>query len=265
MGSIAGRGDATRTMDLLWSAPAPRGNATDTGDRPALALETIVETATALADERGTAAVPLRAIGARLGCTAMALYTYVGGKDELLDVMYDRAHAGFNAEAPTTVTAWTERLLGLYVAHPWMLDLAHARPVLGPHQQEVFESLLGTLLPAGIAHRDVAAIASSAFSLTAAAARTIVDARRAPGVTGADDEQWWAERMDALATAAPDFAVRFPLSTSLMGADDRRPPERTGSGAVPVMEAAARENLRRSVELLLAGAERPPRDQVTAT
>ncbi|WP_430332299.1 TetR/AcrR family transcriptional regulator [Rhodococcus sp. ACT016] len=260
MGSLAEHGDADRTMTLLWTAPLSNDDATDTADRPALTLDAIVDTATALADERGTAAVPLRAIGERLGCTAMALYTYVGGKDELLDVMYDRVHAGFATSAPTTVTAWTDRLVDLYVAHPWMLDLAHTRPVLGPHQQAVFESLLGTLLPTGIAHRDVAAIASSAFSLTAAAARTIVDARRTPDGPGSDDEQRWAERMDALATAAPDFADRFPLSTALMGADDRLTPETAGPGGVPVMERAARENLHRSVELLLAGADRLPSD-----
>ncbi|WP_433612643.1 TetR/AcrR family transcriptional regulator [Prescottella agglutinans] len=256
MGSDAGRDDAARTMARLWAPPPLRDDRTGPDDGPALTLESIVETATALADERGTAAVPLRAIGERLGCTAMALYTYVGGKDELLDVMYDRAHAGFTATAPTTVTAWTEQLLDLYVAHPWMLDLAHARPVLGPHQQEVFESLLGTLLPAAIAPRDVAAIASSAFSLTAAAARTIVDARQVPGETGSDDAQWWAERMDVLAGAAPDFAVRFPLSASLMDADDRRSPDEPDHDGTPAMERAARENLRRSVELLLAGAAR---------
>ncbi len=55
-----------------------------------LTLAAIIDTATAIADERGDTAVPLRAIGKRLGCSAMALYTYVDGKDELLDLMYDR-------------------------------------------------------------------------------------------------------------------------------------------------------------------------------
>ncbi|RVW07158.1 TetR/AcrR family transcriptional regulator [Prescottella agglutinans] len=257
MGSTSGLDDAARTMARLWASPPLRD---DPDDGASLTLEAIVDAATALADETGTAAVPLRAVGERLGCTAMALYTYVDGKDELLDVMYDRAHAGFTAAAPTTVTAWTERLLDLYVAHPWMLDLTHTRPALGPHQQEVFESLLATLLPTGIAHREVAAIASSAFSLTAAAARTIVDARRILDETNDDAGQRWAERMDALAAAAPDFAVRFPLSTALMDSGDRRDPDVAGPDDLPIMEHAARQNLRTSVELLLAGAERRRRD-----
>ncbi|WFR71383.1 helix-turn-helix domain containing protein [Prescottella defluvii] len=255
MGSDARDNDAARTMARLWAPPPLLDDGTD--DRTALTLEAIIETATALADERGTAAVPLRAIGDRLGCTAMALYTYVGGKDELLDLMYDRAHTGFMSTPLASVTAWADRLLDLYVVHPWMLDLAHARPVLGPHQQAVFEALLGILLPGGIDRRDVAAIASSAFSLAAAAARTVVDARRAPDTTG-DAKQRWSERMDALAAAAPDFAARFPLSTALTSGDRADPDVAPPADAAPIMERAARENLRRAVELLLAGADRPP-------
>ncbi|MGF7120911.1 MULTISPECIES: TetR/AcrR family transcriptional regulator [unclassified Rhodococcus (in: high G+C Gram-positive bacteria)] len=253
MGPITGRGDAARTLSLLWESPTA---GSDAGS--GLTLDSIVAAATAIADERGDASVPLRAIGDRLGCTAMALYTYVGGKAELLDLMYDRAYAGFAATRPISVTEWAEHLLELYVEHPWMLDLAHARPVLGPHQQDAFESLLGTLLPIGLHHADVAAIASSAFSLAAAAARTVVDARRAPSVTGEGDEQWWADRMDALAAAAPDFADRYPLSSRLMGGDESAVPP-PGDDA-PIMERAARANLRRALELLLAGAAGSDRD-----
>lgn len=253
MDAAPGRGRSARTMDLLWTPPAPRTTADDR--RHTLTLDAIVDAATELADAHGTAAVPLRMIGERLGCTAMALYTYVGGKEELLDVMFDRVHAGFTTPPVTSVAAWADRLLDLYVAHPWTLDLAHGRPVLGPHQQEVFESLLGTLLPTVADRRDVAAIASSAFSLSAAAARTVVDARRTGESAGATAGQGWSDRMDALATAAPDFAVRFPLSSVLMAGDaeDSAVPEVSASGDVPIMERAARDNLRRSVELLLAG------------
>lgn len=249
------RGDAARTLALLWEGRSPRGD--EAGQRSALTLDAIVEAATALADARGTAAVPLRAVGERLGCTAMALYTYVGGKDELLDVMYDRAHAGFAATPVASVAGWAERLLDLYVAHPWMLDLAHTRPVLGPHQQEVFEALLGLLLPTVDDRRDVAAIASSSFSLAAAAARSVVDARRQPHPQGPDAARRRSERMEALAAAAPDFSDRFPLSTTMMDGATSDGGDRH-AGDVPPMEHAARDNLRRSVELLLAGSGRPP-------
>ncbi|WP_137724478.1 TetR/AcrR family transcriptional regulator [Prescottella subtropica] len=147
-----------------------------------LTLDAIVDAATALADERGTAAVPLRAVGDRLGCTAMALYTYVTGKDDLLAVMFDAAHDGLAAPPPMSVTEWAGRLLDRYVAHPWMLDLVHGRPGVGPHQQAVLDALLAILLPGGLDRRDVAAIASAVFTLTAAAARTTVDS---PGLADA--------------------------------------------------------------------------------
>lgn len=250
MGADTEHADASRTMSMLWCPP----DAADTSPT-GLTLAAIIRTATEIADERGDTAVPLRTIGERLGCTAMALYTYIDGKDELLDLMYDRAHAEFGTTPPVSVIEWTERLLELYLTHPWMLDIAHARPVLGPHQQESFELLLGTLVPNGFDRRDVVAIASSAFSLPAAAARTIVDARRAQSAAGADDEPWWNPRLEALAAAAPDFAARFPLASGLTHAKPDRDAPR---GDVPVMEQAARENLRRAVELLIAGASNAP-------
>ncbi|MCA1007665.1 TetR family transcriptional regulator [Rhodococcus hoagii] len=250
MGADTEHPDASRTLSMLWSPP-------DTADTSptGLTLAAIIRAATAIADERGDTAVPLRTIGERLGCTAMALYTYIGGKEELLDLMYDRAHAEFGTTPPVSVIEWTERLLELYLAHPWMLDIAHARPVLGPHQQQSFELLLGTLVPNGFDRRDVVAIASSAFSLPAAAARTIVDARRAQSAAGVDDEPWWNPRLEALAAAAPDFAARFPLANGLSHGGSARHAAR---GDVPVMEQAARENLRRAVELLIAGASNAP-------
>ncbi|PTR27731.1 TetR family transcriptional regulator [Rhodococcus sp. OK519] len=242
------RGAAARTMQLLWSPPGAPSPST-----AGLTLEAIIDAATVIADERGDAAVPLRAIGDRLGCTAMALYTYVGGKAELLDLMHDRTYAQFGTAPPVSVVEWCERLLELYLAHPWMLDLAHSRPALGPHQQQAFESLLGTLVPNSFDRRDVVAIASSAFSLPASAARTIVDARGALSGSVEDNELWWNERMDTLAAAAPDFAARFPLASGL---SQHQPAAGTGTTPddVPTLERAARDNLRRAVELLVAGA-----------
>ncbi|HMH93970.1 MAG TPA: helix-turn-helix domain-containing protein, partial [Streptosporangiaceae bacterium] len=47
----------------------------------------ILDTAVALADERGLAAVSMRAIAERVGVTPMALYPYIGNKTALLDAM----------------------------------------------------------------------------------------------------------------------------------------------------------------------------------
>ena len=47
----------------------------------------ILDIAVSLADERGLAAVSMRAIAERAGVTPMALYPYIGSKTALLDAM----------------------------------------------------------------------------------------------------------------------------------------------------------------------------------
>jgi AcrR family transcriptional regulator len=54
----------------------------------------ILDIAVALADERGLAAVSMRAIAERVGVTPMALYPYVGTKAALLDGMLGRLLGG---------------------------------------------------------------------------------------------------------------------------------------------------------------------------
>ena len=49
----------------------------------------ILDQALALVDERGLAAMSMRAVAERVGLTSMALYPYVGGKDALLDGLVD--------------------------------------------------------------------------------------------------------------------------------------------------------------------------------
>jgi AcrR family transcriptional regulator len=67
------------------------------GPKPALTVDAIVNAAIAVADADAMDGLSLRAVGERLGRTAMALYTYVPTKRELIDLMYDQAHA----EMPT--------------------------------------------------------------------------------------------------------------------------------------------------------------------
>lgn len=52
----------------------------------------ILDQALALVDERGLAAMSMRAVAERVGLTSMALYPYVGGKDALLDGLVDLLH-----------------------------------------------------------------------------------------------------------------------------------------------------------------------------
>src|SRR5690606_28977713 len=58
-----------------------------------LNLAKIVAAGIALADEAGVAALSMRKVADRLGVGTMSLYTYVPGKDDLVEVMIDTVYA----------------------------------------------------------------------------------------------------------------------------------------------------------------------------
>lgn len=253
-----GQGDPARTMALLWRAhsPAaeqPRGR-TAPGPKQGLTVDAIVEAAIAVADADGMDRLSMRAVGERLGTSAMALYTYVPSKRELVDLMYDHAHAGLpTAYAPeegwrAAVLAWAGHLWDRYLRHPWLLQVSHARPVLGPHEQALLESLLRVLDRAHLPAAALRPLVSALFYLVRGAAQTAAEGRAAGAATGTSDQEWWTARTSQLARLAPDFAERFPLSTALAAA-----PSTGGDAYDPVH--LARHALDGALHLLLDGVD----------
>lgn len=123
-------------------------------DEPSARLDRsrIVAAAIAIADESGAAAVTMNAVGARLGCTPMALYRHVRNKNGLVDLMLDTA----TAEIPLVPDAWRPALHALTLCtremikqHPWYAELVHTRPPAGPHQMRRVEFMLSTLTDHG--------------------------------------------------------------------------------------------------------------------
>ncbi|GGZ60317.1 TetR family transcriptional regulator [Streptomyces inusitatus] len=233
---IAGQGDATVSMTLLWAGQAEETPRRAPGPRPALSLDAVVAAGIAVADAETLAGLSMRTVAERLGRTSMALYTYVPGKAELLDLMYDRAHAelspepepepepeqgqgGPGGEWRAAVTSWATGLRAFCLRHPWVLQISYARPVLGPHEQAVLESLARILYGAGLPPRTLRPVVASLFDFVRGSARTAADARLAATATGVSDEEWWAGRAALLARVAPDFAERFPYSVRLAGED----------------------------------------------
>ncbi|WP_316527815.1 TetR/AcrR family transcriptional regulator [Kitasatospora brasiliensis] len=247
----AGQGDAQRSLALLWGAPeGPRTGRS--GPKPGLSVAAIVSAGIAVADAEGMAALSMRAVGERLGRTAMALYTYVPGKAELLDLMHDRVLA----ELPTgpresegwreAVTDWAEELYACYLRHPWVLRVSQARPVLGPAELAAMEALLGALRPAGLPPARLRGAVAALWQFVRGQAATAADARGAAAATGVSDEDWWSARSARLAELAPDFADRFPLLAALQSA---------GGGAP---EDSHREAFRSGLAVLLDGIASPP-------
>lgn len=85
--------------------------------RSSLSRERVIAQAVALADEKGLAALSMRALAGRLGVEAMSLYHHVAGKEALLDAMLDVVFAEMHLPV---------------IGGDWRAELA--RPLgLGPH------------------------------------------------------------------------------------------------------------------------------------
>ncbi|MCE6997481.1 TetR/AcrR family transcriptional regulator [Saccharothrix sp. S26] len=251
MAVFAGQGDAGRSMRLLWRAPGG-------GSGSGLSVEAIVDAAVAVADRDGMAALSMRAVGERLGRSAMALYTYVPSKAELLDLMYDRVLGEMPSEYPldagwrAALGAWARDARELYLAHPWALQVSQARPVLGPNEFAMVEALLRILRPTGLGSSVLRGVVGAVVQFVRGAAGVIAEARRAARETGLTDEEWWFARSGVFEEVAPDFAERFPLSAWL-GAEE--PPVVEGEECVPYLERDAARNFATGLEVLLDGVE----------
>lgn len=131
-----------------------------------LSREAVLQAAVEVADERGSAAVSMRAVAQRLGVEAMSLYHYVRSKDEILDALVDVIFA--EIELPTPGEDWraamrqraaSERaVLG---RHTWAVSLMDSRANAGPATLRHHDAVIGCLRRAGF---DIAG-AATAFSL----------------------------------------------------------------------------------------------------
>ena len=212
-----GRGEARRSMDLLWgrSQPATRG------PKAALDLETVVRAGIELADSEGLEALSMRRVADRLGMGTMSLYTYVPGKAELLDLMVDTVY-GEGADKLAAVPAGDlrERLEALarhqwafFQGHPWTLSIASGRSVLGPNEAESYERALSAVADLGIPARDAVAIVDAVSMFVRGAARDAGEAAGAEAATGKSEYEWWTER-DAILSEVMT-PERFPTLSRL--------------------------------------------------
>jgi AcrR family transcriptional regulator len=172
-----GEGDPARTLALLWRrVDAPRR-----GPRPKLTVDDVVAAAIALADEAGLEAVTMRAVAARLGVSAMTLYTYVPGKAELLDLMLDALWHAMPREPQPTIRSVADANRALYAAHPWAARVTTSRPPLGPGMLAKYEHELAAFEGFTDVDRDAALTLVLGFVQGIAA--------QEPATT--PDAEWW--------------------------------------------------------------------------
>lgn len=263
MSVFAGQGDPAWSMATLWRTPSTGPPRTGPGPRPALSVDAIVRAAIEVADRDGLTGLSMKAVAQRLGRTAMALYTYVPGKNELIDLMYDGAHAeladhydlgeGWRA----AVTAWARDLVAFYLRHPWVLQVSFARPALGPNEQRLVETLVRILRETGLPASVLRRVVSVLVYFVRGTAQTVAESRLAATATGTSDLEWWAARSAELEKVAPDFSSRFPMSAWLATESAAQPAD----DATPYLEREAEETLTVGLGILLDGVEARLRDR----
>ncbi|WP_077798210.1 TetR/AcrR family transcriptional regulator [Streptomyces sp. JHA26] len=198
---------------LVWERPEPP-------DRPVpapLSRERIVRAAIRLADAGGLDAVSLRKVASALDVGPMRLYSYITGKQELLDLMVDAVHA----EIRPVGDGWRQVLRSLAEAtrhavheHEWLADLLGGRPQLGPHALATGETVMAAL--DGVDVDAVMPVVAAVNAYVIGAVRREIAERRAERATGMDEKRWQASlgpyltrtlatgRFPALATVVRD-------------------------------------------------------------
>jgi AcrR family transcriptional regulator len=118
------------------------------GSRAGLSREQVLSAAVGYADREGIASLSMRRLGEELGVEAMSLYTYVTGKDDLLDGMVDAVFA--EIELPSPRTRWRNAVRRRTVSaravlrqHPWATPLMNSRSTPGAHTLRHLDAVLG--------------------------------------------------------------------------------------------------------------------------
>ncbi|CCH33086.1 hypothetical protein ABZ816_33765 [Actinosynnema sp. NPDC047251] len=233
--------DVDAHVRRLWrhrgtTLPTPRR-----GPSRQLDLDEILRTGIAIADAEGLPAVSTRAIAAKFDKTAMALYPYVGTKENLLALMQDHACALPVWDDPGTsladaLQAWADALFDLYLAHPWLTERPWSQATQGPNEQDWLERLLGIFHAWDVPSGALPPTVTMLYATVRATANTAAAYRRMDG----QDVTEWSRHARATAEQIPDLRDRYPLSTGLVPLTPhwRDNPRAALTGAVRLVAAA---------------------------
>jgi AcrR family transcriptional regulator len=208
---IVGQGDPLVVIRLLWG----KTPASTRGPKARLALSDVVATAVSLVDKEGLPALTTRRVAEELGISPMSLYTYVPGKAELLDLMVD--HIWGEIVVPRGAT-WREKLTHvatqnweLVLRHPWVLEVATHRPVLGPNELAKYDRELSAVDGIGLDELSMDRALTLVLSFTFGTVRGAARERFVKERTGMSDNEWWAKVAPVLDEVMGGDPDRFPV------------------------------------------------------
>lgn len=145
--------DPKAVLALLWGEQGRPSR----GPKPSLTYERIVAGAVEIANAEGLDAVSLQRVAAKFEVSPMALYHYIPGKTELIDLMVDAAGgpppdlSGIPGGWRPQITEWARQCWAFYRQQPWLLAATAARrQLMGPNQLAWLDSALSALARTGL-------------------------------------------------------------------------------------------------------------------
>lgn len=197
--------DLRASIALLWGEQ----EAPTRGPKPSLTPARIAAAAVTLADAAGLDAVSMNRLAGEFGVSAMALYRYVPGKAEIVELMVESVLAdrpALDAEGDWRggIEAWARASWDVYRRHPWLLAAtAMRRQVMGPNQLGWLDAALAVLEPTGLAAAERHRVFVLVVGLVRSVAQEVLD-------FDAEHARQWGELTGELLTRSAD---RFPALT----------------------------------------------------
>ncbi|MGW3808210.1 TetR/AcrR family transcriptional regulator [Micromonospora sp. NPDC005113] len=199
------------------------------GPRPGLTVSGIVDAAVRVADADGLAAVSMSRVAKELGAATMALYRYVGSKDELLLLMLDAGYGpppgppapGADWRAGLTRWAWAEH--DVLRQRSWLLHVPITGPPITPQQLGWLEDGLRCLDDTALAEGEKmsALLLITGYVRNEATLTTqIAEGSRAAGVEPGEMMPAYARMVGRLIDPARFPALHRVLASGVLNQDD---------------------------------------------
>ena len=183
--------------------------------RDTLTREKIVRAAIDLLDAEGLDGLNMRALGARLGSAATAVYWHVGSKDNLIALAGDEVWQEIALPDPATV-GWREaatqmatELCAMLTRHTWLVQVFGAYMIFGSGKARHDEHSLAIYEAAGFAGTDADRAAAAVFTFVlgnALGPAASASLTRKLGREGGDAEAFLRDGM----AKARGVAAQFP-------------------------------------------------------
>jgi AcrR family transcriptional regulator len=186
--------------------------------------ERIVETAVAVADAEGLAAVTMRRVASEIGVATMSLYRHVADKDALVMQMMDAVLGEW--EVPDVPpNGWRERLevaghqtWGMFRRHPWLAPaMSITRPQAVPNALPLAEWVLAALDTRGLDMGTTFTAYITLFNYVRGTAFNIEMEAEAQAQTGIDNEEWMDHQAPVLTALLK--SGQFPTFSRLTQVD----------------------------------------------